>query len=402
LKNIAGLALTTASGFLAVVAVLIAAPALFYITTALIVTIFASHFQAWLSVRGLRFERVAPESVRAGERVTVELTVWSERKIRRPLITIQDQLPAHLLLGELSPSLPIAPSYDVPIRTQYQMRPLKRGRYRWSGVIVEGTDALGLITKQHEYETAPTEMTVLPAPIPIALDMPSARGWGIDEAHSGSVRGAGLEPRGVREYVPGDAQRHIHWKLSARAGKLLVKEFEAGTQSSAAFVIQRTRGSEVGDDFHTTLETMCGNVAFLAERFLREGAVVRLPQVEPEDSFATGQERVREIYEGLATLAADVDATTGQEVEEAIRSLGPGSALIVLVAVRDESLPSAIRQAVQQGAQVVALVYDVEAYVKDPRQIRAIPQASDPDFIESMRAAGATTELVRGEGERTV
>ena len=55
------------------------------------------------------------------------------------------------------------------MRTQYRFRPLKRGRYRWSGLVVEGTDVLGLVTKSREYETAPTEMVVLPRALPCAV-----------------------------------------------------------------------------------------------------------------------------------------------------------------------------------------------------------------------------------------
>src|SRR5688572_24891008 len=133
MRNVAGTALATAALFLTMVAVMLNSGALFYMGTALIATIGACRLQAWLSVRALRFERVAPESVKVGDLVTVQITVWSERKIRRPLVTVVDSLPTRLLRTDLSPSLPIAPAYDLPIRTQYQFRPLKRGRYRWTG-----------------------------------------------------------------------------------------------------------------------------------------------------------------------------------------------------------------------------------------------------------------------------
>ena len=94
MRNVAGFALTTAAVFLAVVAILLNAPSLFYMATALIATLCACQFQAWLSVRALRFERIAPATAALGDLITVEITVWSERKVRRPLITIHDRLPA--------------------------------------------------------------------------------------------------------------------------------------------------------------------------------------------------------------------------------------------------------------------------------------------------------------------
>ncbi|RYG43404.1 hypothetical protein EON79_17025, partial [bacterium] len=194
MKNVAGFALTVSALFLAVVSVFIQAPALFYMGTALFATIGACNLQAYLAVRALRFERVAPGSAQLGDVVTVEITVWSERKLRRPLITVLDRLPQRLKVNHLSPSLPIAPAYDLPVRTQYQFEAARRGVYRWKGVTAVGTDALGLVTKTRDYDTDPAEITILPRAIPVTVEMPLAAGWGISEAESGQTRGAGIEP----------------------------------------------------------------------------------------------------------------------------------------------------------------------------------------------------------------
>ncbi|MFX8704351.1 hypothetical protein ABTM89_20025, partial [Acinetobacter baumannii] len=77
-----------------------------------------------------------------------------------PLITVRDNLPKAMILADISPSLPIAPAYDIPIQTQYQFRPMKRGKYVWKGVLVEGTDALGLTLTERRYPTSEAKMTV--------------------------------------------------------------------------------------------------------------------------------------------------------------------------------------------------------------------------------------------------
>ncbi|HWA82139.1 MAG TPA: DUF58 domain-containing protein, partial [Fimbriimonadaceae bacterium] len=258
MRRLASLGLSTSAVFLAVVAVMLNSPNLFYMGTALVCTIAACRLQAWLSVRGLRFERVAPDSVSIGDLVTVEITVWSEHRIRRPLITVWDNLPPRLLYTDRSPSFPVAPAHDAGIRTHYSFRPMRRGKFRWSGLQAVGTDALGLITMDREYKTNVAELTVLPVPIPVSVELPMASGWGISEAESGQSRGAGLEPRGVRQYQYGDSLRHVHWRSSARSGQLLVKEFEAGSYASVAFMIQRTNGTEIGEGGETSLELMCG------------------------------------------------------------------------------------------------------------------------------------------------
>ena len=381
----ANIGLTTSATFLAVVAIMLNSPNLFYMGTALLCTIGACRLQAWLSVRGLRFERLAPDTVSIGDLVTVEITVWSEHRVRRPLITIWDNLPPRLVHVSRSPSLPVAPAYDVAIRTRYSFRPLKRGRYKWSGLLAVGTDALGLVTMDREYKTNVAELTVLPVPIPVSVELPMASGWGISEAESGQSRGAGLEPRGVREYQHGDSLRHVHWRSSARAGHLLVKEFEAGSYASVAFMIQRTAGTEIGDGLETSLELMCGHVAYLAEQFLRMGSRVDLPALQTGDNGYG--DRLQAIYEILATVSADSEESLGSEIKKAVRDLVPGSTIFALHAVADPSMPSAIVTAARSGIRVVPLVYDGRSFAVFKNRIN-FESADAPEYLEDLRGAG--------------
>ncbi len=373
--------------FLAVVSVLIGAPALFYITTGLIATIGACHLQSYLSVRGLRLERVAPETVRVGDLVTVELTVWSDRKIRRPLVTIEDNLPSKLRMVSRTPSLPIAPAYDLPIRSQYQFRPTRRGRHRWSGATVEGTDALGLITKRRFYETAPAEILVLPAPIPVGVELPSAAGWGISEAESGQNRGAGIDPWGIRPYVPGDALRQVHWRSTAKTGQLLVREFEAGSHASAAFLIQRTKGSDLGQGVMSSLDLMCGHIAFLSDLFLRQGARIRLLGLDSGQSYGSNTERLAEIQLALVDVQADQSKKLSEDALEHVSALPPGSVVFIMQSVTDESLYASVSMLATRGTQVVALLYDAQAF--STKKDGKIASATDPINVELLRSAGA-------------
>lgn len=396
-RRAAGVALTTAAIFLALVAVLLGSSALFYMGTAMIATIGASRLQAWLAVRGLRFERISPEDVTAGELVTVEVVVWSERRLRRPLVSIEDNLPPQMFASGKGRSLPIAPAYDQPIRTQYRFRPMRRGRFTWSGLTVHGTDALGLVWVTKTYDTEPAEMTVLPMPIPVSIELPHAAAWGINEVESGRSRGAGIEPRGVREYVAGDPLRHIHWRSTARAGALLVKEFEAGSHAPAAFILQRTVGTDLGEGPLTTFEAMCGNAAYLSDWLLRQGLVVEFPTVEWRVRGQSHMERQREILELLAGLNADSDETVSAELRRCAETAATGSVIYVMVAVPDPGLPQAIEAATIAGGVVVALLYDPNLFFGSRRGAR-LPTPTDATYAASLVAAGATAHAIPIEG----
>ncbi len=396
LQDLAGLTITSAALMLTIVALLLNSTSLFYMTTALIATLGACRLQAYLSVRALRLERVAPPSVQVGDLVTVQITVWSDKKIRRPLVTIIDDLPRRLYARDVSPSLPIAPAFDVPIQTQYQFRPLKRGQYQWSGLTVRGTDALGLVTMSRKYHTSMADMTVLPMAVPVALDLPNAAGWGISEASSGQSRGAGMEPRGVREYVSGDSIRYIHWRSSARAGQLLIKEFEAGSNAAAAFIIQRTRGTEIGLGARTTLEAMCSHATYLADLFLKQGARVEFPLLEEASVSLNTRERKAEIMYLLAGVEADREESIGSDVLACLGKLPPGSTVFAMLGIADENLVGSIRLLQAQGMQVVPLLYDAAAFVPKGRKLKN-DSAVTPNYVNDLRSHGAFPYVIPPE-----
>src|SRR5690606_10163574 len=70
-----------------------------------------------------------------------------------------------------------------------------------------------------------TRVLVYPALDPEAPPLPESLGDG-DSARS---RNSGEQPHHLRDYRPGDAPRQIAWKSSARADRLLVREYEAST-----------------------------------------------------------------------------------------------------------------------------------------------------------------------------
>lgn len=380
MRFVASKALSAAAFFLATVAVLINAPPLFYMATTLIATIGGSHLQAYLAVRGLRFQRVAPGRATVGETIAMEIIVWSERRIRRPLITVEDRLPKGLMATEVSPSLPIAPAYDQPVRTRYTFCPGRRGRFRWKGVVVEGTDALGLVGRRRTFMTEETELIVLPRPISVGIELPLASGHGLSENESGANRGAGLDLWGLRAYVPGDPLRRIHWRSSARAGTLLVKEFEAGSHAAAAFLLPLKSGSDLGEAPGSALDVMVGHIAFLSHELLRQGARVHFPQLEDGPAPPTGPDRADILLLLLAEALADRSTSLADDLRAAVPTLRAGSAVYIGVARPEPDLPDAIAATSSAGVRVAVLLYDPAPFAR---------ATLDPDFAEALTGAGA-------------
>lgn len=114
------------------------------------------------------------------------------------------------------------------IEANLPLAQLKRGHYRLQDARLRGSDVLGLFRTQKSLalgETALQEIFVGPPIVRV-----ENRHHGAGGLQSGSQRaiqsGRSDELRGTRPYAPGDDLRHVHWKSSARAGDLVVKEFE--------------------------------------------------------------------------------------------------------------------------------------------------------------------------------
>lgn len=393
MNRYASFALSIASMFFLVMAILVNSPPLFYMVTAVLATLFASAVQAWLAVRALRFERFAPPAVQVGEPVTVEITAWSERRIMRPLVTIIDRLPKNLVSQGMRPSLPIAPSFDQPIQTKYTFRPMRRGRFKWSNLRVRGTDALGLIVRERSYKTDPIELTVYPAPIPVQVEATPSSGWGSSDLDSGRVRGSGLEPRTVREYAPGDPIRYIHWKSSAKSRNLMVKEFETGSGVSISFLFQRTKGTDIGSETTSSLEAMCGHALFLAEEYLNAGASIFFPLHEDASAMsAHTHARIRDAREILTDVSADQVQSVSQDIEACRASLDQGTTLLIFVCIQDPDLPATLSSF--PTVQKVCLVYDADDYrIIGGRGISG-ESAADPTYLARLEDAGAQVQVM--------
>ncbi|MCH8273950.1 MAG: DUF58 domain-containing protein [Armatimonadetes bacterium] len=382
-RRYAVLTLGVSAVFLMAVGVLLNSQQLFFMSTMMMVTLIGLRVQASLATRGLRFERVAPTVIVAGELVAIRIRVWSLIRLRRPLLIITDELPDALVHEMDVRPLPVAPNYEEAVETRYELRPLRRGIYRWSKIRVRSTDSLGILSVERIYEAEPIEVVIHPAKVPFSLDMVSLSGWGMSQADQGRNRGPGLEPRGVREFLPGDSVRFVHWRTTARTGTLHVKEFETGFNTNLILALQLTDGSEAGTGAATTLEAMCGHAAYLTDVMLTRGSAVSIPALEGALVHASeAAMRNRQICDALAGARADRQHPFASELEEIARTAPPNSTIVVMLAAAEPGIAEAVRH-IAASSEVIALLYDPSHFPGKPPDRRMIP-ATDPDFMASI------------------
>lgn len=100
--------------------------------------------------------------------------------------------------------------------------PMRRGPVAGSGWEMESGDPLGLFVTRNTNGEKELSL-VLPR---FASLRTHSLARELEASFTSPRAGSGTEVFGVREYRPGDPLRRIHWRSTARRGKLIVREFE--------------------------------------------------------------------------------------------------------------------------------------------------------------------------------
>jgi uncharacterized protein (DUF58 family) len=193
--------------------------------------------------------------------------------------------------GTLRPAETLAATFRfrAEARAHGALPPLHVGATAWG--LVERIDAVG----------TPVAVDVVPdlraiARVRARLDHWSTRGFG---ARLSPRLGKGREFERLRDYVPGDDRRDIAWKVSARRGKPVVREYRVERTQHILLCLDRGHRMGARVDGLTKLDhavTAALVLAFVAERMEDVVAGVSFAQeVENGPGFARGGGQLRRL-----------------------------------------------------------------------------------------------------------
>jgi uncharacterized protein (DUF58 family) len=119
----------------------------------------------------------------------------------------------------------------------------RRGVFGWGEITLSTAAPFGLV-RTHRSTGVSTRLIVHPELVDVsAFVLPETAATTADEALAVARSGAGDVLAGVRDYRPGDQRRWIHWRTTARTGRLAVREHEEPAQSPVVLVV-----AGLGDD----------------------------------------------------------------------------------------------------------------------------------------------------------
>jgi uncharacterized protein (DUF58 family) len=271
-----------------------------------------------LAVAAIQWSRIAwdaldvevgfePARAFVGEDVHVRVSIENRKRLPLPIVRVLVRFPPGLL-PEDSPDptalrghrrrLSIAGRSRVTLRLPVLVS--TRGEYWLEGLEVEASDPFDLAPVRREI---PVEhpLLVLPSPregIPLRI---------VRRLPFGSPAAAArlFEDRehfaGVRDYEPGDPMHHVHWRLTAHAGRLQTKRYEPTRSAEVLFAVDVSNGEPFWHAVDpATAEETIGWASYLARQAIHAG-------------WRTGLIANTHLRKGRGPLRVPAGATAGAE-----------------------------------------------------------------------------------------
>jgi uncharacterized protein (DUF58 family) len=237
----------------------------------LLALIVVSGIMSELSLRDLTVLRRLPLRAQVGRAHLVEIEVFNH-KGRVPSYAIEvEDLRAGQPADKRCFFLKISPkSAQV---AAYRRTPTRRGRDVHVGFRIATRFPFGLFEKSREVP-AEGELLIYPAVDPVHL--PPAVGGRAPGTDLAVGRGHGEDFLGLKPMREGEDPRDVHWRKTAAAGQMIMRERARETRPDVTLTLDVLRPQAVGDDWNAGFERRVRDVASRAVAHLRRGDRVTL------------------------------------------------------------------------------------------------------------------------------
>ncbi|KQW08075.1 hypothetical protein ASC66_03780 [Leifsonia sp. Root4] len=140
------------------------------------------------------------------------------------------------------------------------------------------TDPVGLLRREH----AQAQVHRLYVH-PITVSIPSTSAGFVRDLEgnpTNRIVASDMSFHAIREYAPGDAQRSIHWKSTAKTGQLMVRQYEESRRSRLLVALSLFQNDFADADEFEIAVSVAGSLGARAIRDGRDVAIVASEQIE--------------------------------------------------------------------------------------------------------------------------
>ncbi len=260
----------------------------------------------------------------------------------------------------------------------------KRGAFVLGPTSIASGDPFGLFTIHKQVDMKDT-LVVLPLIVPIT-DFPPPPGL-LPGGKAIRQRSSDLTPHaaGIREYVPGDPMKRIHWPSTAHRGRFMVKEFEQDPQADIWLFLDAQQEAQAsliedkvafsGDGWwlrrpnvslpKDSFEYIVSAAASLARYFLEENRSVGLACAGAKLTVVSaerGERQVNKIMETLAFLQPDGKIALLGLVTMRAKLLPIGTGVILITSSERPELLLAVEDLQRRNLRPVVVLIKTETF----------------------------------------
>jgi uncharacterized protein (DUF58 family) len=338
-------------------------------------------------------ERSAPRRVRVGDEVRVGVVVTNSGRRALPLLRLGDHHGAFedfaILVERLNPG--------QSAHVELVKRAVRRGAFSGGEAVLVSGAPFGFLRSTRTIDV-PTDVTVVPRWVELrSFPILEPSSYLSDAVHERARTGAGEEFLGVRDYRPGDPPRFVHWRSTARAGHLVVREFEEEVASRVSLVLA---GADTGSPPDSAYETLVSAAASIGVYALATGHPVDLVRSAPGGELEHMGDPDRFALLDWLARARPVDASLEPLVGRALERMGRRGTVVVLApntGSAGSSLHAAVRRGQAAGCRVIVVGATASSWLADNESgsIRETDLSSLAEHRASVRTVARGEDLSR-------
>lgn len=267
-----------------------------------------------------------------------------------PLPLTHGQITA--LFGENSLTLPMDLRFMQEHSASIPLNALHVGAYPCQVKDVTIQDLFGLFTARKK---GGEQMLLVVLPKPFDIEKPTFALGDTGNAALSRTQEDYTSPEDVRSYLPGDAMKRIHWKLSSRKRELLVRRYETPAPPDTLILVNpSTPTGGQGEQVLSLRDAICETAVAVASLQLMDQSPVRAPFYGPmaTEFAADTPAQLPILQEMLAMQPFDGQDAFARTLHMELRRMGRTGAAIVITTHLDAHVVDAVSHIRRMGPHV--------------------------------------------------
>jgi len=283
---------------------------LYMVLSALLAVLLLSGFLSGLNFGNLRLDIRVPSNCFAGEPFPISIQVHNEKKVF-PSFSLNFEPPEENAFRFSSFYIPVVRAQRHVTQAGQAMLN-RRGRYLVNQIKSASRYPFGFFVKDKKYRVE-AECICYPAIRP--QERINFSVLDIQGENQRFERGFGYDLYTIRDYLPADSARHVHWKASAKTAVLKTREYAA--EENRRIMVAFDRFGRPGDT--EEFERLVSHTASLAYHLINDDVEVALVSDDWKTGYGTSEALLESILHYLALVNMSAAAEPPDAPEAGLR-----------------------------------------------------------------------------------